>query len=62
MRQADLNRVDRARKHLKDATDTLNKIPWDKVNNMEYRFLLSAKDAIESVKMHLDDIINIQKP
>lgn len=60
MRQADINRVNKAKEHLKAATTILSNIKWENVNMMESDFIMHSKDAIKDADSHLDDIINLQ--
>ena len=43
MRQADINRVVKAREHLKAATTLLSNIKWENVNGMEDLYLQQSK-------------------
>lgn len=61
MRQADINRVKKAREHLKAATTILSSIKWENLTGMEDMMIIQSKDSIKVADMHLDDIINIQK-
>lgn len=60
MRQADINRVKKAKEHLKAATTILTNIKWENTNMMESHLILEAKGAIRAADMNLDDIANIQ--
>lgn len=60
MRPADINRVKKAREHLKAATTILTSIKWENVSAMEYDFIMQSKVAIRDADGHLADILNIQ--
>lgn len=60
MRPADINRVKKAKEHLKAATTLLTSIKWENVSAMEYDFILQTKGAIRDADWHLDDILNKQ--
>lgn len=60
MRQADINRVNKAREHLKAATTLLSNIKWENMNSNEGYFIFQAKLTIKNADLYLDDIINIQ--
>lgn len=61
MRQADINRVNRAKEHLKAAVTQLNSIKWENQSITEETFIKNAKDDIRGADAHLDDIITINK-
>lgn len=61
MRQADINRVKKAKEHLKAATTILTNIKWENTTLMESHLIMEAKDNIRSADMQLDDITNIQE-
>lgn len=61
MRQADINRVNKAKEHLKAATTILSNIKWENTTMMESHLIMEAKDNIRSADMQLDDITNIQQ-
>ena len=61
MRQADINRVNRAKEHLKAAITQLNSIKWENQTGMEETFISLAKADIKEADSHLNDIININK-
>lgn len=61
MRQADINRVRKAKEHLKAATTILSNIKWENRSNMEDHFIKESKRYIQSADYYLDDIINIQQ-
>lgn len=61
MRQADINRVRKAKEHLKAATTMLTNIKWENRSNMEDHCIKDAKGYIQSADYSLDDIINIQQ-
>lgn len=60
MRQADINRVKKAKEHLKAATILLCNIKWENTTMMESEFIGKTKDSIQDADFHLDDIIKIQ--
>lgn len=60
MRQADINRVKKAKEHLKAATTLLSNIKWENITMMEFGFIVKAKEAIRDADYHLDDIIKIK--
>lgn len=60
MRQPDLNRVNKAKEHLKAARTLLDHIRWENTNTMEDHFLAEAKRKMIDASFPLDDIINIQ--
>lgn len=60
MRQPDLNRVNKAKEHLKAARTLLDNIRWENTNTMEDHFLAEAKRKMIDAGFPLDDIINIQ--
>lgn len=61
MRQADINRVKKAKEHLKAATTILSNIKWENTTYNESHFIQDSKQYIQSADYCLDDIINIQK-
>lgn len=61
MRQADINRVNKAKEHLKAATILLSNIKWENTTTMEFEFIGKIKDSIQDAGFYLDDIINIQE-
>lgn len=61
MRQADINRVNRAKEHLKAATTILSSIKWENMKVLESDFVGKAKRSIQNADMSLDDIISIQE-
>lgn len=61
MRQADLNRVNKAKEHFKDAVTILNNIKWENTTCIESEFLKKCKEWAGVADSYLDDIINIQK-
>lgn len=61
MRQADINRVNRAKEHLNAATTILSSIKWENMKTLESDFVRKAKESIREADFHLDDIIRIQK-
>ena len=60
MRQPDINRVVKAREHLKAATTILNNIKWDNVNGMEDLYLQQARGSIKDADISLNSTIFIQ--
>lgn len=60
MRQADINRVKKAKEHLKAALTLLTNIKWEHTSFNEDYFINQAKDTIRNADGHLADIINIQ--
>ena len=60
MRQADINRVKKAKEHLKAAMTILSNIKWENTTNMEYDFTMKAKETITNCDGILQDIITIQ--
>lgn len=60
MRQPDINRVNKAREHLKAAITILSNINWLNTSMIESNFITLAKEDIEEADAHLTDIINIQ--
>ena len=61
MRQADINRVKKAKEHFKAAVTILSNIKWENTTMMESHLIMEAKDNIRSADMQLDDITNIQQ-
>ena len=60
MRQADINRVVKAREHLKAATTLLSNIKWENVNGMEDLYLQQSKGSIHDADTSLNSILFIQ--
>ena len=60
MRQADINRVVRAREHLKAATTLLSNIKWENTKGMEDLYLQQAKGSIRDADISLNSILFIQ--
>lgn len=60
MRQADINRVKKAREHLKAATTLLNNIKWENVDGMEDLLIIQSKSSISDADRSLDHITKIQ--
>ena len=60
MRQADINRVVKAREHLKAATTLLSNIKWENVNGMEDLYLQQSKGSIQDADISLNSVIFIQ--
>lgn len=61
MRQADINRVKKAKEHLNDAVSILQKIKWENRTSLEDNFLFNVGESISDAQIYLDDILNIQK-
>lgn len=61
MRQADINRVNRAKRLLKDATTILSSIKWENTNKDEDYLLKVAKEQMEYADFYLEDIISMQE-
>lgn len=60
MRQADINRVVKAREHLKAATTLLSNIKWENTHGMEDLYLQQAKGSIHDADISLNSVIFIQ--
>lgn len=60
MRQADINRVKKAKEHLKAAMTILSNIKWENTSFHESEFILKAKEGIDFSDGYLQDIITIQ--
>lgn len=69
MRQADINRVNKAKEHLKAAVNLINGIRWDLTEqgdeNMltmvtKMSFCNKSRDLIKSADSYLTDVINMQ--
>lgn len=58
MRQADINRVVKAKEHLKAATTILSRIKWENCNTLEWELVKDVKEEIRSADMFADDVIN----
>ena len=61
MRQADINRVNKAREHLKAAVTILQNIKWENRTSIEDHFIAQAGEGIADAQRNLEDIIHIQK-
>lgn len=61
MRPADINRVKRAKEHLKAAATVLSSIKWENTTLMESELIQKSKDEMRDADGYLDDIININK-
>lgn len=61
MRQADINRVNKAKEHLKAATTILSNIKWENMKVLENDLVGKAKIMIAHADNYLNDTINIQK-
>jgi hypothetical protein len=59
MRQADINRVNKAKEHLRAATILLSNIKWENITMMESEFIGKTKDSIQDADFHLDDILHL---
>jgi hypothetical protein len=59
MRQADINRVIKAKEHLRAATILLSNIKWENITTMESEFIGKTKDAIQDADFSLDDILHL---
>lgn len=60
MRQADINRVRKAREHLKAATSILSNIKWENVNGVEDLLMIQSRTSIADADRSLDHIGKIQ--
>ena len=60
MRQADINRVNKAKEHLKAASILLSNIKWENRSSLEDDIIKKSCQQMKSADMYLDDIINIQ--
>lgn len=61
MRQADINRVNKAREHLKAAVTILLNIKWENRTMTEDYFIAQAGEGIADAQRNLEDIIHFQK-
>lgn len=61
MRQADINRVNKAKEHLKAASILLSNIKWENRSSLEDDIIKKSCQQMKSADMYLDDIINIQE-
>lgn len=62
MRQADINRVKKAREHLKAAATTiLSNIKWENMKVLEDDLVGKAKIMIAHADNYLNDTLNIQQ-
>lgn len=61
MRQPDINRVNRAKEHLKAATTLLNSIKWENTSLLEGNYMQEAKFKIQGADGYLDSILKLQK-
>ena len=61
MRQPDINRVLKAKQHIKAATALLKNIKWENRSMMEDGFINTAIVYVNTADYSLDDIININK-
>lgn len=61
MRQADINRVKKAKEHLKAAVTILLNIKWENRTSIEDNFIAQAGEGIADAQRNLEDILNIQK-
>ncbi len=60
MRQPDINRVKKAREHLKAATTILSNIKWENTNSMESHLISETKLQIQDADSTMMDLLNIQ--
>ena len=60
MRQPDINRVKKAREHLKAATTILSNIKWENQNSMESYLISETKSQIQDADTTMMDLLNIQ--
>ena len=61
MRQPDINRVKKAREHLKAATTILSNIKWENQNSMESYLISETKSQIQDADTTMMDLLNIQE-
>ena len=61
MRQADINRVYKAKEKLQAAFGKLADIPWLHTNEFESNLIQKARATLVDADRYLDDIININK-
>lgn len=60
MRQPDINRVKKAREHLKAATTILSNIKWENQNSVESYLINETKSQIQDADSTMMDLLNIQ--
>jgi hypothetical protein len=60
MRQADINRVNKAKSHLLAAKTLLSNIKWENINQLEAELRKHALEEIIGADYLLMDILNIQ--
>lgn len=60
MRQADINRVNKAKEHLKAASILLSNIKWENRSSLEDDIIKKSCQQMKSADMYLDDLVNIQ--
>lgn len=60
MRQADINRVNKAKQHLQAAVTILQNIKWENINSKENYLLGQVGEYIAGANTYLENIINIQ--
>lgn len=61
MRQPDINRVKKAREHLKDANFILSNIKWENTNSMESYLISETKSQILDADTTMMDLLSIQE-
>lgn len=61
MRQADINRVNKAKEHLKAASILLSNIKWENRSSLEDDIIKKSCQQMKSADMYLDDLVNIQE-
>lgn len=61
MRQADINRVKKAKEHLKAATTLLCNIKWENVTGMEDLYMEQSKISLQDAGRSLESIIKLQE-
>lgn len=61
MRQADINRVMKAKEKLQAAFGRLCDINWENISGLEDNLRMKAKDTIIAADRYLDDMINLNK-
>ena len=61
MRQADINRVMKAKEKLQAAFGKLCDIKWENISGLEDNLRSKAKESLITADRYLDDLININK-
>lgn len=61
MRQPDINRVNKAKEHLKAATNLLSNISWTNLTMHQDTIVCKAKEVIWDADSLLDDVLNLNK-